>query len=524
MKVRDKNVDLKETKDLHGRLMILARSNRDIDQKQAIGTYEFTLTPRSLFSPDGAVLPCSDKSKLIHLLEKMVPTDEDHASQQKQPDESIQTTTADADPCRRIAVVDAMVLVQKLSTKAAAVVTVKDLSVCFNDRLMNLTRHFDEVIVVFDTYKADSLKNRTREKRRKGKDPVQYQVQDETSIRHITMSRFLSHDQTKANLTEYLAEKTLDYNKDSSKLIITSAAGVTRSNRVVGPFPDNNHEEADTLMICLGVSATERNSVNAQMTFFSPDTDVLVLIIANYDRLPKNTSISMASRVQQIEPLWIALGPDRAKALPGLHAFSGADNIGRFPRIGKPTWFKLFLEADDDVIAALCTLSDDADMSEDLLLTLAKFVCTAYCPKGIQLSSIPELRWHLFCKYMAESEKLPPTLGALKQHILRAHVQARVWGQAAAPQQDLLDPLENGYHRDSDDGQLQPTTTDVPPAPEAIVELVRCQCKGNCSSNRCSCKSKNLPCTDLCLCNAEMQCENDADTHYDNRESDDDDD
>ena len=194
----------------------------------------------------------------------------------------------------------------------------------FNDRLMNLTRHFDEVIVVFDTYRADSLKNRTRQKR---KDPVQYEVRDETSIRHITLSRFLSHDETKANLTEYLAEKTLDYNKDSPKLIITSAAGHTRSNRDVGPFPDNNHEEADTLMIFLGVSATERNSVDAQMTFFSPDTDVLVLIIANYDRLPKNTSISMASRVQQIEPLWAALGPDRAKALLGLHAFSGQTTL-----------------------------------------------------------------------------------------------------------------------------------------------------------------------------------------------------
>jgi len=51
-----------------------------------------------------------------------------------------------------------------------------------------------------------------------------------------------------------------------------------------------------------------------------------------------------------------------------------------------------------------------------------------------------------------------------------AHVQARVWGQAAVPQQELLDSLENGYHRDSDDGQLQPTTTDVPPAPEAVGE------------------------------------------------------
>jgi len=118
------------------------------------------------------------------------------------------------------------------------------------------------------------------------------------------------------------------------------------------------------------------------MTFFSSDTNVLYLIIANYDGLQKNTYISIVSSVQQTEPLWAALGPERAKALPGLHAFSGADNIGRFARIGKPTWFKLFMEAKDDVIEALWTLSDEVDVSEDLQLTLAQFVCTAYLPKG----------------------------------------------------------------------------------------------------------------------------------------------
>ena len=77
------------------------------------------------------------------------------------------------------------------------------------------------------------------------------------------------------------------------------------------------------------------------------------------------------------------------------------------------------------------------------------------CLKGIRLSSIPELRWHLLCKYMSEIEKLPPTLGALlgaSWWLMFKLVQ--VWGQAAVPQQELLDPRENGYHRDSDDGQL----------------------------------------------------------------------
>ena len=50
-------------------------------------------------------------------------------------------------------------------------------------------------------------------------------------------------------------------------------------------------------MVCFGVSAAERNPQDSCMTFFSPDTDVLILVIANYDRLPKITSVSMASNV-----------------------------------------------------------------------------------------------------------------------------------------------------------------------------------------------------------------------------------
>ena len=121
-----------------------------------------------------------------------------------------------------------------------------------------------------------------------------------------------------------------------------------------------------------------------------------------------------------------------------------------------------------------------------------------------------ELRWHLFCNYMAESDELPPTIGALKQQILRVHIQARVWGQAAITHQDvLLDPLENGYFKDVD-GRLKPTTTDVLPAPKAIVEMVRYQCKSDCSSARYSCRTKNLTCTDLCRCDS--QCQNDDDS------------
>ncbi len=413
-----------------------------------------------------------------------------------------------------------MVVVQKMTKKPATVVTVKDLSECFNDRVLSLTRGFEHIILVFDTYKQDSLKSTTRVKRRHGKAPVQYQVKDDTSIKHITMSRFLSHDQTKADLTDYLAEKTLEYNRDSTKVVVVSASGRTSSNRSL-QFEADNHEEADTLMIKQAIAASQQHKGDVELTIFSPDTDVLVLAIANYHLLPRHTSISMASSVIQIEPIWKALGEERAQALPAFHAFTGADNTGRFARLGKAKWFQCYLKADDDIVAAFATLCTDAELSEDLYTTLARFVCSAYCPKGVNISSIPELRWHLFCKNMAENDRLPPTVGALRQHIMRVHIQAYVWGQSAISQQTFLDPLKNGYHKDTCD-QLKPTTTDILPAAKAIIEMVRCQCKTECSSQRCSCRAKNLTCTDLCMCST--SCQNDEDSNIERQDHDSDDD
>jgi len=46
-----------------------------------------------------------------------------------------------------------------------------------------------------------------------------------------------------------------------------------------------------------------------------------------------------------------------------------------------------------------------------------KFTNLAYL-KDTNFSTIPELRWHLFRSKNFEGDKLPPTLGALKPHIL----------------------------------------------------------------------------------------------------------
>jgi len=58
--------------------------------------------------------------------------------------------------------------------KPATIVTVKDISESFNERLMSLTRDYNEIILVFDTCRDDSMKSATRDK--KGKEENQSSI------------------------------------------------------------------------------------------------------------------------------------------------------------------------------------------------------------------------------------------------------------------------------------------------------------------------------------------------------------
>ena len=56
------------------------------------------------------------------------------------------------------------------------------------------------------------------------------------------------------------------------------------------------------------------------------------------------------------------------------------------------------MKVDRDIISALMKLTEEGDLTQEVKDALANFVCLMYCPKGIHLTSIPDLRWHLFCK------------------------------------------------------------------------------------------------------------------------------
>ena len=103
--------------------------------------------------------------------------------------------------------------------------------------------------------------------------------------------RFLSHDNE--GWSDWLSccqnSRVQLYNRGSSKLIIMSASRYTRSNKGL-VFEENNHKEADTLLIYQAVLASQQNPPDAQLAFFSPHTDVLVLVTPNYHLLLGTTN------------------------------------------------------------------------------------------------------------------------------------------------------------------------------------------------------------------------------------------
>ena len=199
-------------------------------------------------------------------------------------------------------------------------------------------------------------------------------------------------------------------------------------------------------MILHALDATANGATQQQI--YSPDTDVFVLALRRYPALCENTLFvtgrGQHHRIIELKPIVETLDPEKTAALPASHALSGADNTGSFSGKGKLLCWKIFTEADSSIITALAELGQAAHPNEEIVAAIEKFVCLPYQPRT-KLMTVKELRWSLFKKKQAESDKLPPTQAALQQVvILRAYYQLMVWNSDRITNQELPSPQHYG--------------------------------------------------------------------------------
>ena len=130
IKLKDKIIQLKEERNLMTRFIIASRMREGIDLPALLGKYEFSVAPRSMFSSDGRLLHCTDKSNVMHAVENLMksrqPQEQDRSGSDEESslDESTET--------RKVIILDGMAIVQKLKktkdTKHAAILEKYSLS------------------------------------------------------------------------------------------------------------------------------------------------------------------------------------------------------------------------------------------------------------------------------------------------------------------------------------------------------------------------------------------------------------
>ena len=276
---------------------------------------------------DGSLLSASsDKSKLLtHIIKYQV--------------SNVQSFEVSADS---IVIIDAMVIVQSIDIKALKLTTCEDIGFFFFNKIKSLTKGFQQIHIVFDTYKEPSLKSATRERRRRGEMAVKYKVSPKLDISKLTIKKLLTHIETKKDLKKYLSNLCSERLMQQNREFVISVDGVSFGSL---EFPsNNNHEEADTLIVLHAKLASSTTAFQPRIVIFSPDTDVLVLLVSHAMKLSKECYLQLShAGIVNIHTIRQNLREQKSKSLIGLHTLTGCDTVGKFAGKTKTSWWNEFL-------------------------------------------------------------------------------------------------------------------------------------------------------------------------------------
>ena len=263
-----------------------------------------------------------------------------------------------------------------------------------------------------------------------------------------------------------------------------------------------NHEEADTRIFVHMKDAV--NHGLSRVLIRTVDTDVVALAVAavvQTDAKELWVAFGTGKKFRYISAhdIAAALGPDKARALPMFHAYTGCDTVSSFGNVGKKTAWDTWKMFGGVTETCLALSKGPHTLDEDHTAILERFTILLY-DRTNTLSNIDEARKRLFTKKGRTMYTIPPTRGALHQHTKRAVYQGgHCWGKSLEVAPVLPSPSNWGWTNPS---HWTPLWTTLPEASIASRQLLRCGCKKNCKGN-CKCVKAALQCTALCQCNGE---------------------
>ena len=115
-----------------------------------------------------------------------------------------------------------------------------------------------------------------------------YRITDSTHIGKVPMKKLLSHNETRMELTEYLATKALDHTVIIGKRLVVAWGTACEATHKNVTHLRSTQEEADTKILLHAVDAAAHGAT--EINIHSPDTDVFILSLRRYPQLCHGTN------------------------------------------------------------------------------------------------------------------------------------------------------------------------------------------------------------------------------------------
>ena len=414
-------------------------------------------------------------------------------------------------PVNSAAVIDGMSLVQRLKGDQ---LTFEDVAITVLSVAMKEGVSCNRIDVVFDTYKELSIKNSERQLR--GEESG-HQLVNITSTQIVRQWRnFLTRVSNKTSLITFIVKEwrmETCRQKLEGKLLYANAGDtcyrITMEGSEEVPTLKSQQEEADGRLL-LHASHAANEGFNSVL-ICSEDTDVFIMSLAFSNEigafLLMKSGTRMRTKVVVITKVAASLGLELCKGVLGMHAFTGCHTVSAFAGKGKAQALKI-LKKNKKGRDALTELGKDWDLPPELTDKIEELTCLLYSNNTVT-TKVNELRYQLFCSRRGEieSHQLPPCRDCLVKHAKRANYQVAIWKRRLEKDPQVLTPVGRGWKIEHEDGvaKLVVDWMDVKAAPEAILELLACNCTKKCVAPKCVCATNGLGCTDMCRL---AECEN----------------
>ena len=436
---------------LFQRLISAAQQTITQDEIGALFTYELCTFPPSLFDVNG-LMRVPNKPQLKDAMAKIT---------------GLAKCTVDENGKY---VLDGGALLQKLPWTRG--VTFDAITEIYSGYILKC--YGSNVVVVFDGYpNTPTTKDCTHQRRNTGKASTDVKFDGNTTL-NIKKEIFLANLHNKSKFICMLRAHL------QSKFIETI----------------QSEDDADLLIVTTAV----KYAADTAVTVIGDDTDLLVLLCYHVNNSCKHVVLKQTQYqntkkkyIWHIQDTQTNLGSETCSNLLFLHAILGCDTTSRIFSLGKSLSLKKF-RMDNEFRECSKTFHREEASHEEIIEAGQKALVVLF--NGKQGDTLNSLRMSRFYQKVAESvkcvtpEQLPPTQDTAKYHSYRVYFQIQVW------RGNNLDAQAWGWKIVN--GRMLPIQTDRQPAPDKLLKVIRCKCKTECRTARCTCKKHGLECSPMC--------------------------